>query len=216
MLRLGFLASGRGSNFQSIVDAIETGRLNAQAAVLIVDNPNAFARERARKHGIEELYLNPKESPSKDAYFEQIRDELVSRHVDLVILAGFMRIVRRPLIAVFPNRIMNIHPALLPSFPGLHGQKQALDYGVRVSGCTVHFVDEGMDTGPIIIQAAVPVSPDDTEETLGARILSEEHRIYPEAIRLYAEGRLSVEGRTIKIDGYDLPETALVNPLPVY
>lgn len=216
MLRLGILASGRGSNFQSIVDAIETGRLNAQAAVLIVDNPNAFARERARKHGIEDLYLNPKESPSRDAYFEQIRDELVSRNVDLVILAGFMRIVRRPLIAAFPNRIMNIHPALLPSFPGLHGQKQAVDYGVRISGCTVHFVDEGMDTGPIILQAAVPVSPDDTEETLGARILIEEHRIYPEAIRLFAEGRLSVEGRTIKITGYDLPEAALVNPPPVY
>jgi phosphoribosylglycinamide formyltransferase-1 len=215
MLRLGILASGRGSNFQSIVDAIETGRLNAQATVLIVDNPNAFARDRARKHGIEDLHLNPKESPSRDAYFERIRDELVSRHVDLVILAGFMRIVRSPLIAAFPNRIMNIHPALLPSFPGLHGQKQALDYGVRVSGCTVHFVDEGMDTGPIIIQAAVPVSPDDTEETLGARVLIEEHRIYPEAIRLYAEGRLSVEGRTVRIAGYDLPETALVNPPPV-
>jgi phosphoribosylglycinamide formyltransferase-1 len=216
MLRLGILASGRGSNFQSIVDAVETGRLNAQTAVLIVDSPNAFARERARKHGIEDLYLNPKESPSKDAYFERIRDELVSRHVDLVILAGFMRIVRRPLIAAFPNRIMNIHPALLPSFPGLHAQKQAVEYGVRVSGCTVHFVDEGMDTGPVIIQAAVPVSPDDTEETLGARILIEEHRIYPEAIRLYAEGRLSVEGRTVKIAGYDLPDAAFVNPPPVY
>ncbi len=214
MLRLGILASGRGSNFQSIIDAIETERLNALATVLIVDSPNAFARERARKHGIKDLYLNPRESPSKDAYFERIRDELIARQVDLVILAGFLRIVRGPLIAAFPNRIMNIHPALLPSFVGLHGQKQAVDYGVRVSGCTVHFIDEGMDTGPVIIQAVVPVSPDDTEESLSSRILVEEHRIYPEAIRLYAEGRLSVEGRVVKISGYDLPKTALTNPHP--
>ncbi|HSW62840.1 MAG TPA: phosphoribosylglycinamide formyltransferase [Dissulfurispiraceae bacterium] len=214
MLRLGILASGRGSNFQSIIDAIENGRLNAQVTVLIVDKPNAFARERARKHGIEDLYLNPQESLSKDAFFERIRDELTARHVDLVILAGFMRIVRSPLIAAFQNRIMNIHPALLPSFSGLHGQKQAVDYGVRVSGCTVHFVDEGMDTGPIIIQAAVSVSPSDSEESLSSRILVEEHRIYPEAIRLYAEGRLTVDGRIVKISGYDMPESVLVNPPP--
>lgn len=214
MLRLGILASGRGSNFQSIIDAIENGRLNAQVALLIVDRPNAFARERARKHGIEDLYLNPQEALSKDAFFQRIRDELTARNIDLVILAGFMRIVRRPLIAAFQNRIMNIHPALLPSFPGLHGQKQAVDYGVRVSGCTVHFVDEGMDTGPIIIQAAVPVSPADTEESLAARILLEEHRIYPEAIRLYSEGLLTVEGRIVRISDYDMPEATLVNPPP--
>lgn len=214
MLKLGILASGRGSNFQSIIDAIERGSLKAQAAVLIVDKENAFARERARKHGIAEVWLNPKDSPTKEAYFDRIRDELNARAVDLVILAGFMRIVRKPLIDAFPNRIMNIHPALLPAFPGLHAQQQAVDYGVRVSGCTVHFVDEGMDTGPIIIQAAVPVAPDDTEETLSARILTEEHRIYPEAIRLYAEGRLSVENRKVKIAAACVPQAGFTNPLP--
>lgn len=212
MLRLGILASGRGSNFQSIIDAIENGALKAEVAVLLVDKENAFARERARKHGIEELWLNPKESSSKDSYFERIRDELAARTVDLVILAGFMRIVRKPLIDAFPNRIMNIHPALLPSFPGLHAQQQALDYGVRISGCTVHFVDEGMDTGPIIMQAAVPVDSSDTEETLSARILTEEHRIYPEAIRLYAEGRLTVESRRVIVADAQLPVAGFANP----
>lgn len=212
MLRLGILASGRGSNFQSIIDAMESGSLQAKAVVLIVDKENAFARDRARKHGIEEIYLNPKDSSTKEAYFERIRDELLARNVELVILAGFMRIVRKPLIDAFPNRIMNIHPALLPSFPGLHGQQQAVEYGVRFSGCTVHFVDEGMDTGPIIIQAIVPVAPDDTEESLAARILVEEHRIYPEAIRLYAEGCLILENRMVRIAGYQLPLASMTNP----
>jgi phosphoribosylglycinamide formyltransferase-1 len=123
-----------------------------------------------------------------------------------------MRIVGKPLLDAFPSRVMNIHPALLPSFPGLHGQKQAADYGVRISGCTVHFVDEGMDTGPVIIQAAVPVSPDDTEETLSGRILKLEHKIYPHAIQLFAEGRLRVEGRVVKISGYRLDERSIINP----
>ncbi|MCC6347141.1 MAG: phosphoribosylglycinamide formyltransferase [Nitrospirales bacterium] len=213
MLYLGVLASGRGSNFQAIVDAIGAGSLAAAVKLLIVDVPGAFAVERARKHSIEFLYLDPKESPSKDAYFARIAEEFAGRGVELVILAGFMRIVRKPLIDAFPNRIMNIHPALLPSFPGLHGQKQAAEYGVRISGCTVHFVDEGMDTGPVIIQAAVPVSPDDTDDTLSARILKQEHRIFPEAIRLYAEGRLKVEGRVVRIAGYEAGEDAvLINP----
>lgn len=212
MLNLGVLASGRGSNFQSIIDEIESGKLNASIKLLIVDNPDAYAIERAKKHFIEYLYINPKEFSSKNDFFQKITDELKARNVELVILAGFMRIVRKPLIDVFKNRIMNIHPALLPSFPGLHGQKQAVDYGSRISGCTVHFVDEGMDTGPIIIQAAVPVSPDDTEETLSARILKLEHRIFPEAIRLYAEGRLSVEGRVVKIKRYELKDEYIVNP----
>jgi phosphoribosylglycinamide formyltransferase-1 len=212
MLSLGILASGRGSNFQSIINEIESGKLNASIKLLIVDNPDAYAIERAKKHSIEYLYINPKEFSSKNDFFRKIADELKARNVELVILAGFMRIVRKPLIDAFPNRIMNIHPALLPSFPGLHGQKQAMDYGVRISGCTVHFVDEGMDTGPVIIQAAVPVSPDDTEETLSARILKLEHKIFPEAIRLYAEGRLSVEGRVVKIKGYELKDEFIVNP----
>ncbi|MDI6728612.1 MAG: phosphoribosylglycinamide formyltransferase [Thermodesulfovibrionales bacterium] len=212
MLSLGILASGRGSNFQSIINEIESGKLNASIKLLIVDNPDAYAIERAKKHSIEYLYINPKEFSSKDDFFRKIADELKARNVELVILAGFMRIVRKPLIDAFSNRIMNIHPALLPSFPGLHGQKQAVDYGSRISGCTVHFVDEGMDTGPVIIQAAVPVSPDDTEETLSARILKLEHKIFPEAIRLYAEGRLSVEGRVVKIKGYELKDEFIVNP----
>jgi phosphoribosylglycinamide formyltransferase-1 len=212
MLNLGVLASGRGSNFQSIIDEIEAGRLNASIKLLVVDNPDAYAIERAKKHSIEYLYINPKEFPSKNDFFRKITDELKARNVELVILAGFMRIVRKPLIDAFPNRILNIHPALLPSFPGPHGQKQAVDYGSRISGCTVHFVDDGMDTGPVIIQAAVPVSPDDTEETLSARILKLEHKIFPEAIRLYAEGRLSVEGRIVKIRGYELKDEFIVNP----
>ncbi len=212
MLNLGVLASGRGSNFQSIIDEIEAGRINASIKLLIVDKADAYAVERAKKHSIGYLYFNPKQFPSKDDFFIKIADELKTRDVELVVLAGFMRIVRKPLIEAFPNRIMNIHPALLPSFPGLHGQKQAADYGVRISGCTVHFVDEGMDNGPVIIQAAVPVSPDDTEETLSARILKLEHRIYPEAIRLYSEGRLRVEGRIVKISGYELKDEYIVNP----
>ncbi len=212
MLNLGVLASGRGSNFQAIIDEIEAGKLNASIKLLIVDNPHAYAIERAKKHSIEYLYINPKEFPTKDDFFLKIANELKARNVELVVLAGFMRIVRKPLIDAFPNRIMNIHPALLPSFHGLHGQKQASDYGVRISGCTVHFVDEGMDTGPVIIQAAVPVSPDDTGDTLSARILKLEHKIFPEAIRLYADGRLSVEGRVVKIKGCELKDEYIVNP----
>jgi phosphoribosylglycinamide formyltransferase-1 len=211
-LALGVLASGRGSNFQAIIDEIEAGRLNASVKLLIVDDPKAFAIERAKKHSIEYLCLQPREFSSKDAFFSKIVDELKMRGVKLVILAGFMRIVRRPLLDAFPHQVMNIHPALLPSFPGLHGQKQAVDHGVKISGCTVHFVDEGMDTGPVIIQAAVPVSPDDTEESLSERILKLEHRIFPEAIRLYAEGRLRVEGGVVRISGYGLGKGHIVNP----
>jgi phosphoribosylglycinamide formyltransferase-1 len=212
MLKLGVLASGRGSNFQSIIYEIEAGSLNASIRLLITDNPDAYAIERSKKHSIEYLYLNPRDFKSKNNFYTSIAAELVKRDVDLVILAGFMRIVGKPLIEAFPNRIMNIHPALLPAFPGLHSQKQAVEYGVRVSGCTVHFVDEGMDTGPIIIQAAVVVSPDDTEDTLSERILRLEHKIFPYAIRLYSEGRLYVDGRTIKIKGYELKDEFLINP----
>lgn len=212
-LKLGVLASGRGSNFQAIIDAIEDKRLDAAIRVLIVDDPDAYAVERAKKHAIEFLYINPKEFKTRDDFFLKIAGELKGRDVELVILAGFMRIVRKPLIDAYRNRIMNIHPALLPSFPGLHGQKQAVDYGVRISGCTVHFVDDGMDTGPIIIQAAVPVSPDDTEDTLSERILGLEHKIFPEAIRLYSEGMLKVEGRVVKIEGYNLKDDYIINPL---
>jgi phosphoribosylglycinamide formyltransferase-1 len=212
VLNLGVLASGRGSNFQAIIDEIEKGRINAKIQLLIVDNSNAYAIERAKKHGIEYLVIRPEEFSSKDDYYLKIADVLTKRSVGLVVLAGFMRIIGRNLIDAFPNRIMNIHPAILPAFPGLHGQMQAREYGVKISGCTVHFVDEGMDTGPIIIQAAVPVYHDDTEETLSGRILKLEHKIYPEAIRLFSEGRLEVNGKIVKIKEDIHFDNALVNP----
>ena len=211
-LKLGVLASGRGSNFQSIINAINSRRLIAEIVVLITDNASAFAIERAKKHGIEYLVISPKEYSSGDDFFVKIAEELKKRDAGLVILAGFMRIVRKPLLDAFPNLIMNIHPALLPAFPGLHGQRQALEYGVKISGCTVHFVDEGMDTGPIIIQAAVPLLQDDTEETLSERILKLEHEIYPEAIKLFSEGRIDVEGRRVRIKGYVSSDNSIVNP----
>jgi phosphoribosylglycinamide formyltransferase-1 len=212
MLKIGVLASGRGSNFQSIIDAMNSGKLSIEIAVLITDNRSAFAIERAKKHGISYLIMNPGEYRSRDEYFQEIAETLKKRGVGLVILAGFMRIVGKQLIDAFPNMIMNIHPALLPSFPGLHGQLDALEYRVKISGCTVHFVDEGVDTGPIIIQAAVPVLQDDTEESLSARILTLEHQIYPEAIRLFSEGRITVEGRRVILKGYTAPDTYFTNP----
>jgi phosphoribosylglycinamide formyltransferase 1 len=212
LLRIGVLASGRGSNFQSIMDEIESDRLKAEIVLLITDNPSAFAIERAIKHGVEYLVIQPKEYRSRDDYFTRIADDLKKKTVELVVLAGFMKIVGKPLIDAFPNRIMNIHPALLPSFPGLHSQKQALDYGVKISGCSVHFVDEGMDTGPIIIQASVPVFQNDTEETLSERILKYEHRIYPEAIRLFSEGKIKVEGRKVRIKEYNPVDACVINP----
>ena len=211
-LGIGVLASGRGSNFQSIIDSVEAGYLKVSLKVLITDNPMAFAIERAKKHGIEYLVLEPKRFASREDYFRRIADALNEREVGLVALAGFMRIVGRPLIDAFPNRIMNIHPALLPSFPGLHGQRQAFDYGVKISGCTVHFVDEGMDTGPVIIQAAVPVLDSDSEDTLSARILTLEHKIYPEAIRLFTEGRVKIAGRKVLIEAAAVDEKSLTNP----
>jgi len=212
-VKIGVLASGRGSNFQSIIDAIQEGRLPAEVKLLITDNPDAFAIERAKKHAIEHLVLVPKAYASKGDFFDAAAKELKSRGVRLVVLAGFMRLVGKPLVDAFPNRIMNIHPALLPSFPGLHGQEQARAYGVKISGCSVHFVDEGMDTGPVIIQAAVPVKDDDTEETLSARILRCEHKIYPEAIKLFCEGKIEVVGRRVKIKGIAVSDDAvLINP----
>lgn len=212
LLRIGVLASGRGSNFQSIVDAIVEGRLAAVITVLITDNPHAGAIERAKKHDIEYLIIDPSRYATRDEFYVSIAEELARRSTELVILAGFMRVVRKPLIDAFPQRIMNIHPALLPAFPGLHGQRQALEYGAKLSGCTVHFVDEGVDTGPIIIQAAVPVYHDDSEETLSERILRMEHRIYPEAIRLFSEGRLEVVGRIVRIRDHPANDQTIVNP----
>jgi phosphoribosylglycinamide formyltransferase-1 len=211
LLTLGVMASGRGSNFQAIIDSIKSGFLKARIALLISDNPKAYALERAKKHNIDSLVLNPHDFPDKDSYYSRIADEFEKKGVELVILAGFMRVVGKPLIKRFPNRIMNIHPALLPSFPGLRGQRQAIDYGVKISGCTVHFVDEGVDTGPIIIQAAVPVYEDDTEETLSERILKQEHRIFPLAIKLFAEDRIKVEGRKVIIKSHR-EDAVITNP----
>ncbi|MFX4262046.1 phosphoribosylglycinamide formyltransferase [Pelotomaculum propionicicum] len=198
-LRLGVMASGRGSNLQSIMDAAAAGKIKAEVAVVFSDNKDAFALERARKAGIPALHLNPRDFGSKDEYEKAVLKLLHEHGVHLVCLAGYMRIVGRVILDAFPNRVINIHPALLPSFPGLHGQQQAWEYGVKFSGCTVHFVDEGMDTGPIIIQAVVPVYDDDTADTLADRILEQEHKIYPEAIGLIADGRLKLNGRKVSL-----------------
>lgn len=194
---LGVLVSGRGSNLQAIIEHIEAGKLAADIKVVISDVAGAYALERAQSHGIKTCFLDPKQSNSREDYDRRVVETLKQEGVELVILAGFMRLLSPYLIKAFPQRIMNIHPALLPAFPGLHVQKKALDYGVKFSGCTVHFVDEGMDTGPIILQAAVPVLDDDTEDTLSARILEQEHKAYSQAIQLYAEGRLQIEGRRV-------------------
>ena len=212
---LGVLISGGGTNLQSIIDAIEAKRLDAAIRIVISNKENAYGLVRARSHGIATEVLDHKKYSSREAYDDAIVKLLEAHSVELVILAGFMRLLSPVLVKAYSNRIMNIHPALLPAFPGLHGQKQALEHGVRFAGCTVHFVNEECDQGPIIIQAAVPVYPDDTEETLSARILREEHRIYPRAIQLYSEGRLRVEGRRVFIDGLAKDESsALMNPPP--
>ena len=213
MIKIAILVSGNGTNLQSIIDAIEAGTLDAKIAVVISNKANAFALERARSHNIPIEMLPNSAYPSKEEYDKKVVEILTSRNVDLVVLAGFMRIITGTLINAFPMRIMNIHPALLPAFPGLNVQKKAIEHGVKFSGATVHFVDEGVDTGPIIIQAVVPVHDDDSEETLAARILKEEHRIYPQAIQLFAEGRLENDGRRVIIKGSRPPEGAMENPV---
>ncbi|HEU5196768.1 MAG TPA: phosphoribosylglycinamide formyltransferase [Methylomirabilota bacterium] len=199
-LALGVLASGRGSNLQAILDACARPSFPAHVRVVISDRERAVALERARAAGVEGLWLNPKDFGDREAYDAALVRELESRGVGLVCQAGWMRILSPVYIRAFSGRAMNIHPSLLPAFPGLHAQRQALDHGVKVAGATVHFTDEGVDTGPIIVQAAVPVELGDTEDTLAARILTVEHRIYPEAIRLFAEGRLRIVGRTVAVN----------------
>ncbi len=212
MTNLGVLVSGNGTNLQAIIDAIEGGLLDSKVKVVISNNPGAFAIERARRHNIPTEIVSNKTFPAKEDYDRKLVEILKEHSVDLVILAGFMRILTDVLINAFPMRIMNIHPALLPAFPGLNVQKKALEHGVKFSGATVHFVDEGIDTGPIIIQAVVPVYDDDTEEILSARILQEEHRIYPQAVKLFAEGRLEVKGRRAIIKDSPTTEGAMENP----
>lgn len=197
---IAVLVSGNGSNFQAIVDALEAGRItNASIACLISNKADAYALERAKKHAIPAIVLDHKLFPDRRAYDTALVELLRQHGVQLVVLAGFMRLLSPVMIEAFPNAIMNIHPALLPSFPGVDAQKQAFDYGVRYTGCTVHFVDQGTDTGPIILQAVVPVLQDDTLESLTQRIHGEEHRTYVEAVRLFCEGRVLVDGRKVSI-----------------
>ena len=198
-LKIGVLASGRGSNLQAIIDASEKGEIEAEVAVVISDKSDAYALVRAQKHGIPNHHIDPKSFKDKTAYEQAIAEKLRGYHVGLVLLAGYMRLVTKVLIDAFDGNVMNIHPALLPSFRGLHAQRQAIEYGVRFSGCTVHYVTEDVDGGPVITQAVVPVYETDTEETLSERILEKEHRIYPEAVRFFAEGRLRRMGRRVII-----------------
>jgi phosphoribosylglycinamide formyltransferase 1 len=199
-IAIGVLVSGNGSNFQAIVDALEAGRItNGRIACLISNKADAYALERAKKHNIPALVLDHKQFPNRAAYDQALVALLKEHGVQLVVLAGFMRLLSPVMVEAFPHAMMNIHPALLPAFPGLDAQQQALEYGVRYTGCTVHFVDTGTDTGPIILQAVVPILADDTLETLSDRIHGEEHRIYPEAVRLFCAGRLRVEGRRVHI-----------------
>ena len=198
-LAVGVLASGRGSNLQALLDAAARPGYPARVVIVIADRERAPALARADAAGVPAVFLDPKGYEDRAAYDAALSERLERAGVELVCLAGFMRILGPAFVRAWRGRVMNIHPALLPAFPGLHAQRQALEYGVKVAGATVHFVDEGVDSGPIILQAAVPVEPDDTEETLSARILAEEHRLYPEAVRLYAEGRLQVEGRRVRV-----------------
>jgi phosphoribosylglycinamide formyltransferase-1 len=199
-LRVGVLASGRGSNLQALLDASARPDYPAQVVLVISDRERAAALDRARAAGVEALFVNPKDFGDRESFDLALVRELTARRVSLVCNAGYMRILSPAYCRAFAGRAMNIHPSLLPAFPGLHAQRQALEHGAKVAGATVHFVDDGpVDTGPIILQASVPVLPNDTEESLAARILVEEHRLYPEAVRLFAEGRLEVVGRRVII-----------------
>jgi phosphoribosylglycinamide formyltransferase-1 len=194
--RLAILLSGRGSNFEAIADNVAAGRIAAEIAIVVSNRPGAPGIERAQQRGLKTLVL-PSKGLEREAYDRQVVDALQAERVDLVCLAGFMRLLSPTFIRAFPNRILNIHPSLLPAFPGLEAQRQALEHGVKLTGCTVHFVDEQLDHGAIVCQAAVPVLDGDTVEALSARILKEEHRIYSEAINVVLSGRWRVEGRRV-------------------
>jgi phosphoribosylglycinamide formyltransferase-1 len=201
MKNISVLASGNGTNLQAILDAIESGRIRGARLVLVIsDNKEAFALERAKKHGIPAIHIDPKNYASREDFDREAVARLREAGTDLVVLAGFMRVVTPYFVRSFPRRIMNIHPALLPCFPGAHAVEDALEYGVKVAGCTVHFVDEGVDTGPIILQEALPVREDDTPETLRERIHVLEHRLYPRAISLWLQNKITILGRRCLID----------------
>jgi phosphoribosylglycinamide formyltransferase-1 len=196
-LPIGILISGSGSNLQAVIDAIARRELSARIHVVISNRADAYGLVRARQQGIPAVVIDHKEFSSREAFEAALIQSLQTHQVELVVLAGFMRVLTPFFVRAFPQRIMNIHPALLPAFPGTHAQRQALQHGARIAGATVHFVDDETDHGPIITQAAVPVYPDDTEETLSIRILAQEHRLYPQAIHLFAEGRLEIRGRNV-------------------
>ncbi len=215
-LRVAVLASGRGSNLQAVIDAIEAGEVHATIVAVISNKKDAAALERARKHGLPDLFVDPKpfagRPDSREAYDRALLEVLEKHNVELVLLAGYMKIVTAVLVNAYANRMMNIHPSLLPSFPGLEVQKKAIEWGCKLAGCTVHFVTEGVDEGPIILQAAVPIFDGDTSDTLATRILVQEHKIYPRAVQLFAEGRLQVDGRRVRIDGGHPVGEAIISP----
>ncbi|WP_457599726.1 phosphoribosylglycinamide formyltransferase [Hydrogenivirga sp.] len=201
MLKLGVLVSGRGSNLQAIINGIEAGKIDASIEVVLSDNPEAYAIERCKRHGIESGVVLRKEFGSRADFEEALARKLKEREVDLVVLAGFMRILSGVFLRHFPDRVINIHPSLIPAFQGLHAQRQAVEFGAKVSGCTVHIVDESVDGGPVIAQAVVPLLPEDTEESLSERILGYEHRVLPQVVQWFAEDRVRVEGRLVVVEG---------------
>ncbi len=203
MLSLGVLVSGSGTNLQAILDACAAGKVDARVALVVSNIPDVKALDRAAAAKVPSRVVDHRSYASREAFEDALLGVLQSARVDLVCLAGFMRLLTRRFLSAYPMKVINIHPALLPAFPGIHAQRQALAYGVRISGCTVHFVDEGTDSGPVIIQAAVPVLAGDDEATLSARIQQQEHRIYPKAIDLIARGRVRVEGRRVLVDDGD-------------
>jgi phosphoribosylglycinamide formyltransferase-1 len=200
-MKVGVLVSGRGSNLQALINAYNEGKIKGDIALVISDNPQAYAIERCKRHGIKYAVVERREFKSKLEFERRMVELLKEKGVELVVLAGFMRVLSREFLKAFPMRVINIHPSLIPAFQGLHAQRQALEYGVKLTGCTVHFVSEELDNGPVIVQACVPVLPQDTEESLSQRILELEHKILPQAVKWISEGRVEVEGRKVVVKG---------------
>ena len=211
-IKLAVLASGSGTNLQSIIDRCQQGLLDAEISIVISNNSDAGALGRAEQAGIKNICINHRNFDSREEFDQAVVAALQEVGTELVVLAGFMRIISAVFLQAFPQRIINIHPALLPAFPGLQVQKKAIEYGAKFSGCTVHLVDDGVDTGPIIAQAVVPIFSTDSESTLAARILEQEHVIYPQVIQWFAEGRVKIEGRQVKISKSTIIESVLINP----
>ncbi len=215
-LRVAVLASGRGSNLQAIIDTVEAGQVDARIVAVISNKKDSQALERARRHRLKDVFVDPKpfagQPDGREAYDRMLLEVLQQHDAELVLLAGYMKIVTAVLVNAYANRMMNIHPSLLPSFPGLDVQKKAIEWGCKLAGCTVHFVTEGVDEGPIILQAAVPILDQDTPEALATRILEQEHKIYPRAVQLFAEGRLRVDGRQVFIESAKPNGQAIISP----